>query len=103
MNCVVSGVGYTVAPANPVQLTVAGPNVVTVTYTGTVAGTFPGGLICTPVAPTTGGPFGYTLSTTVGVPTINAIQVPALGNIGLILLVAGFLGFGMMLVGRRQA
>jgi len=103
MNCVVSGAGYTVSPANPVPLTVAGPNVVTVTYTGAVAGTFAGGLSCTPAAPATGGPFIYTLSTTVGVPAVNTVQVPALGNISLMLLIAGFLGLGVVLVGRRQA
>lgn len=102
MNCVVSGAGYTASPANPVPLTVAGPNIVTVTYTGAVAGTFAGGLTCTPVAPATGGPFIYTLSTNVGVPAVNTIQVPALGNISLMLLIAGFLGFGVVLVGRRQ-
>ncbi len=103
MNCVLSGAGYTVSPANPVALTVAGPNVVTVTYTGSAAGTFAGGLTCTPVAPASGGTFTYTFNTTVGVPAVNAIQVPALGNIGLMLLIAGFLGFGVVLVGRRQA
>lgn len=100
--CVASGTGYTATP-NPLNMTVAGPNVVTVTYTGTVAGTFTGGLTCTPVAPATGGPFVYTLSTTVGVPFVNAVQVPALGNISLMLLIAGFLGLGAVLVGRRQA
>ncbi len=70
--CVASGAGYTVTP-NPLNVTVTGQNVVTVTYTGTVAGNnFPGSLVCTPVAPATGGPFSYTLNTTVrGVPVIT--------------------------------
>ena len=102
INCVVSGAGYSASPANPVQLTVAGPNLVTVSYSGLNPGTFSGGLSCTSVAPATGGPFVYTFSTTVGVPAvINTVQVPALGNISLLFLIAGFLGLGVALLARR--
>jgi len=97
--CVASGAGYTATP-NPLSLTAAGPNVVRVTYTGNVAGTFLGTVVCTPVAPATGGPFTYNFRAFVAAPTI---PVPTLGNISLMLLIAGFLGLGMVLVGRRQA
>ena len=98
--CVASGAGFTAAP-NPLNLTLAGPNLVTVTYTGTAAGTFTGTLVCTPVsAAATGGPFTYSLRASVVLPTV---PVPALGNISLMLLIAGFLGLGVVLVGRRQA
>ncbi len=101
--CVPTGAGYTATP-NPLNLVVGTPGSVTVTYTGNAAGTFAGTLVCTPVAPATGGPFTYTLSTVVSPAiVINNVQVPALGNISLMLLVAGFLGLGMVLVGRRQA
>lgn len=101
--CVASGAGYTATP-NPLNLVVGTPGSVTVTYAGLAAGTFAGTLVCTPVAPATGGPFTYTLSTVVSPAiVINNVQVPALGNISLMLLVAGFLGLGMVLVGRRQA
>ena len=101
--CVPTGTGYTATP-NPQSLVVGTPGSVTVTYTGNAAGTFAGTLVCTPVAPATGGPFTYTLSTVVSPAiVINNVQVPALGNISLMLLVAGFLGLGMVLVGRRQA
>ena len=103
MNCVASGAGYSATPANPILVTLAGPNVVTVNYNGAIPGTFVGGLSCTPIAPATGGPFIYTLSTTVGVPVATStIQVPALSNIGLMFLIAGFLGLGVVLIGRRQ-
>lgn len=43
------------------------------------------------------------LSTTVGVPVATStIQVPALSNIGLMFLIAGFLGLGVVLIQRRQ-
>jgi hypothetical protein len=99
--CVATGAGYTATP-NPLNLVVGTPGVVTVTFTGNVAGTFTGTLTCTPVAPATGGPFTYPLSTTVGLP-IATVAVPTLGNFGLLLLVAGFLGLGVVLVNRRQA
>ena len=95
--------GYTATP-NPLTLTGTTPGTVNVTYTGATAGTFTGTLVCNVAAPSFGGPFTYNVSTTVnGVPAVNAIQVPALGNFSLLLLVAGFLGFGVVLVGRRQA
>jgi len=95
--------GYTVAP-NPLTLVGTTPGSVTVTYTGAAAGTFTGTLVCTVAAPGTGGPFTYNVSTTVNAPVaVNTVQVPTLGNISLMLLIAGFLGLGMVLVGRRQA
>ena len=99
-----NGSGYTATP-NPLNILVVGtPSPLTVTYTGTIPGTFAGTLVCTPVAPATGGPFTYTFTTVVNpAVVVNSVQVPALGNISLMLLVAGFLGLGMVLVGRRQA
>ena len=99
-----NGSGYTATP-NPLNITEVGtPRPLTVTYTGTIPGTFAGTLVCTPVAPATGGPFTYTFTTVVSpAVVVNSVQVPALGNISLMLLVAGFLGLGMVLVGRRQA
>ncbi len=96
--CAVSGAGFTAAP-NPLNLTPAGPNLVTVTYSGTIVGTFTGTLVCTPVS-SVGGPFTYSLRAAVAA---SPVQVPALGNISLMLLIAGFLGLGIVLVGRRQA
>ena len=103
MNCAVTPAspGYSVTPV--VTLTAAGPNTATVTFTGTTSGTFLGTVVCTPVAPATGGPFTYNFSTTVAGAPVPQIQVPALGNISLMLLIAGFLGLGAVLVGRRQA
>ena len=102
MNCVASGAGYSVSPVNPIQLTVAGPNLVTVSYSGSNPGTFAGGLSCTSAAPATGGPFVYTLSTTVGTPFVNAVQVPTLSSTSLMFLIAGFMGLGLVLLSRRQ-
>ena len=104
MNCAVTPAspGYSVTPLI-VNLTIAGPNTATVTFTGTTSGTFLGTVVCTPVAPATGGPFTYNFSTTVSGTPATQIQVPALGNISLMLLIAGFLGLGVVLVGRRQA
>ncbi len=95
--CVASGTGFSVAP-NFLNLTVAGPNAITVTYSGNVPGTFVGAVVCTPVAPAIGGPFTYNFRASVASPTV---PVPALGNISLMLLIAGFLGLGMVLVGRK--
>ena len=102
VTCVAAGAGYTVTPS-PLNLVVGTPGAVTVTYTGAAAGTFAGTLTCNAVAPSTGGPFVYTLSTTVRAALAAPVQVPALGNISLMLLIAGFLGLGAVLVGRRQA
>jgi hypothetical protein len=71
---------------------------VTVTYTGTAAGTFAGSLTCTSVAPATGGPFVYSLSTTVSAiqPQGPVVSVPTVGVFGLglmSLLLAGLAGF----------
>ncbi len=99
LNCIASGAGFAVTPSL-LNLTVAGPNVATVTYTGSAPGTFLGTVVCTPVAPATGGPFTYNFRASVAGATV---QVPTLGNISLMLLIAGFLGLGMVLVGRRQA
>lgn len=99
--CVAGGPGYTVAP-NPLALVVGLPGAVTVTYTGSVAGTFNGTLTCNAVAPSTGGPFTYQLSTTVGAAVAAAVPVPTLGNISLMLLIAGFMGLGLLMVQRRR-
>ena len=94
--------GYTATP-NPLTLVGTTPGTVAVTYTGAAAGTFTGTLVCTVAAPGTGGPFTYNVSTTVNGVVVPQVQVPALGNISLMLLIAGFLGLGVVLVGRRQA
>jgi hypothetical protein len=87
ISCVPTGAGYSASP-NPLNLVVGTSGVLTVTYNGTVAGTFTGSLTCTPVAPATGGPFVYTLSTTVSpAPVVGpAVSVPTLGALGLALL-----------------
>lgn len=41
--------------------------------------------------------------TIIPTPVAPTVPVPALGNISLIMLIAGFLGLGVMLAGRRQA
>ena len=97
LSCVASGAGYTATP-NPLNLVVGTAGVVTVTYTGAVVGTFAGTLTCTAAAPATGGPFVYTLSTTVAAaPLVGpAINVPTIGALGLglmSLLLAGLAGF----------
>ncbi len=94
--------GYTATP-NPLNLVGTTPGTVAVTFTGATAGTFTGNLVCNVAAPGTGGPFTYAVTTTVNGVVVPQIQVPALGNISLMLLIAGFLGLGAMLVGRRQA
>lgn len=102
LNCAVTNTGaaaFAVAPA-ALALVAGTPGSVTITHPATVAGTFAGTLTCTPVAPATGGPFTYPLTFTVAV-AAPQIAVPTLGNFGLLLLIAGFLGLGVFLVNRR--
>ena len=64
----------------------------TVTYSGTTAGTFTGSLDCTTSG--TGGPFTYPLSVTVGVATRPAV-VPTMNAVGTWALILSVLGLGM--------
>jgi hypothetical protein len=105
--CVVSGgagVGTFTAAPNPLNLVlapVAPQNVLTVTYAGgTTAGTGTATLTCTPVAPATGGPFVYNLT---GTTQAAAVAIPTLSDMGKWLLIAAMLGFGLVMVGRRNA
>jgi hypothetical protein len=100
--CTATGTGYTVAP-NPLNLTGTTPGTVTVTYAGTAPGTFTGVVTCNAVAPTTGGPFVYNVSTTVTAPVQVLTQIPTMTDMGKWLLIASLLGFGLVMVGRRQA
>ena len=91
IGCVASGTGYTATP-NPLALMAGTPGTVTARYTGIAAGTFTGMLTCTSVAPATGGPFVYNLSTTVTGTAITVTPVTAPGNITLPGYVAGAAG-----------
>lgn len=98
--CAATGAGFSAAP-NPLALVAGTAGVLTISYTGTTAGTFAGSLTCTSVTPATGGPFVYPLSITVGAPVVLATQVPSLNMLGLLALIAGMIGLGFM-VSRRQ-
>jgi hypothetical protein len=102
LTCTAGGAGYTVTPA-PLNLAAGATGSVTVTYTGTVAGTFPGTLNCTSTAPATGGPFAYTLSTSVTafVPPVATVTVPTMGAFGLGLMGLFVAGFGALVQRRR--
>ena len=97
LNCTTTGAGFSVAP-NPLNLATGVPGTVTVTYTGSVIGTFTGSLNCTTTG--TGGPFTYPLSVTVGA-GISMVAVPALSSFGTWLLVLGALGIGLLAVSTR--
>ena len=102
LNCAVTNTGtaaFAVAPA-ALALVAGTPASVTISHPATTAGNFTGTLTCTPAAPATGGPFTYPLTFTVAV-AAPQIAVPTLGNFGLLLLIAGFLGLGVFLVNRR--
>jgi hypothetical protein len=102
LTCTAGGVGYTATPS-PLNLAAGATGSVTVTYTGTVAGTFPGTLNCTSTAPATGGPFAYTLSTNVTafVPPEATVAVPTMGAFGLGLMGLLVAGFGALVQRRR--
>gem|GEM_PF-6159878 len=102
ISCVATGAGYSALP-NPLAIVAGTAGTVTARYTGTMAGTFPGTLTCTSVAPATGGPFVYNLSTVVSAAaTVSLVtQVPSLNMLGLLALIAGIMGLGFM-VTRRQ-
>jgi hypothetical protein len=102
LTCTAGGAGYTATPS-PLNLAAGATGSVTVTYTGTVAGTFPGTLNCTSTAPATGGPFAYTLSTSVTafVPPVATVTVPTMGAFGLGLMGLLVAGFGALVQRRR--
>jgi hypothetical protein len=102
LTCTAGGAGYTATPS-PLNLAAGATGSVTVTYTGTVAGTFPGTLNCTSTAPATGGPFAYTLSTNVTafVPPVATVTVPTMGAFGLGLMGLLVAGFGALVQRRR--
>jgi hypothetical protein len=100
VNCTATGAGFSVTP-NPLNLTAGTAGTVTVSYTGSTAGTFAGSLSCTTTA--SGGPFTYPLSATVGAPVVSAVTVPATGTIALLLLVLSVLGMGMLFGARARS
>ncbi len=98
---IASAKNFVVSPAS-LPLVVGTPGTVTVTYTGSTAGTFNGTLNCS----TTGNAqtFTYPLSVVVGAAPVAAapvIPVPALSLMGSLMLLAGFLGLGMYMANRR--
>lgn len=96
VTCTATGAGFSVSPS-PLNLAAGVPGTVTVSYSGSTAGTFTGSLSCTTTG--SGGPFTYPLSATVGQP-FAAITVPTMSALGTLLLVLGVLGFGMFFGGR---
>lgn len=91
VSCTATGAGFSVTP-NPLNLAVGVAGSVTVSYSGTSAGTFTGSLNCTTSG--TGGPFTYPLSVTVGVATRPAV-VPTMNAVGTWALILSVLGLGM--------
>ena len=100
LTCGVVGAGFAVAPIS-LSLVAGTPGTVTVTYTGSTAGTFNGTLTCN----TTGNAqtFAYPISVVVGSApvAVPVIPVPALSLMGSLMLLAGFLGLGMFMANRR--
>lgn len=101
LSCVPTGAGYSATP-NPLNLVVGTEGIVTVVYTGSTPGTFPGTLVCTSTLPAGGGPFTYNLSTTVAAapPANNA--VPTMGAAGLGLMSLMLIGLAAFQRRRRQ-
>jgi hypothetical protein len=99
LNCTATGAGFTVAP-NPLNLAAGVAGSVTVTYTGSLIGTFTGNLSCTTTS--AGGPFNYPLSVTVQAPGATFRQAPALSSGSTWLLILGTMGFGLLLLGARR-
>ena len=92
LTCTTASAGYSVAPS-PLNLVIGTPGTVTVTHTGTTAGTFTGLVTCTGPAGSTGGPFIYNFSTTVNAAVV-LIPTPALNIWGSFALLAGLGLFG---------
>jgi hypothetical protein len=88
-----------VAP-NPLNLAIGVAGTATVTYTGSVAGTFTGNLNCTTTR--AGGPFFYPLSVAVTQQAATLRQAPALSTASTWLLILGTMGFGLLLLGARR-
>ena len=95
---IASAKNFVVSPAS-LPLVVGTPGTVTVTYTGSTAGTFTGTLNCS----TTGNAqtFTYPLSVVVGGVPVAVVPVPTLSLMGSLMLLAGFLGLGMFMANRR--
>ena len=98
LTCTTASAGYSVAPS-PLNLVIGTPGTVTVTHTGTTAGTFTGLVTCTGPAGSTGGPFIYNFSTTVNAAVV-LIPTPALNIWGSFALLAGLGLFGAFAVRR---
>ena len=101
VTCGITGaVGFVVAPI-PLSLAAGQTSNVTVTYTGSTAGTFTGVLDCTTSG--TGGPFTYPISVVVGPAQVAAplTPVPTLSLFATLMLLAGFLGLGVFMANRR--
>ena len=98
LTCTTSSPGYSVAPS-PLNLVVGTPGTVTVTHTGSTAGTFAGVVTCTGPAGSTGGPFTYNFSTVVN-SAVVLIPTQALNLWGALALLAGLGLFGAFAVRR---
>ncbi len=99
VSCTATGAGFSASP-NPLTLAPGVAGGVTVTYTGSTAGTFTGSLTCTTTG--TGGPFTYPLSVTVG-SLIVATTVPTMDSIGMWILILSVLGFGLLFGARARS
>jgi len=99
VNCTTTGAGFSAAP-NPLNLTPGIAGTVTVSYSGSMPGTFTGTLNCTTSG--SGGPFTYPLSVTLGAPIV-AVSVPAAGLISTWLLVLSVLGMGLLFGARARS
>jgi hypothetical protein len=108
MTCALGGTNPTSFTVTPATLNFAAGALTQTTNVGVAAGlavgTYNATLTCTPTAPATGGPFTYPLSVTVApvAPVANVVQAPSLNFFGGMLLIAGFLGLGMVLTSRRN-
>lgn len=99
VTCTASGAGFSASPS-PLNLSPGVPGTVTVSYSGSTAGTFTGSLNCVTTA--SGGPFTYPLSATVGV-SLAPTVVPSLGTVGLWAMLLSFLGLGMLFAARSRS
>jgi hypothetical protein len=105
LSCALSGTNATSFSVTPVPLVLVGTtagNVTLAANAGLAAGTYNATLTCTSAAPATGGPFVYPFSLVVGGVQAAVVQAPSLNIFGSLLLIAGFLGLGLVLVNRRQ-
>ena len=92
--------GLTLAPAGALTIAAGATGSYTVTLNTNAAGSFSGTLTCTG-ASLTGSPIIYTLTGTVIAPPV-VTNIPTLSNMGMWLMMALMLGFGVVVVGNRR-